>query len=510
MPPNIARTIKGMSGEEMSRRAKDSTGADDLDGLQASNWLAVDVPDRRPAKRTSVSTDQRASVSSNLRDRSSPPIVHVLVPAHNEEHGIAAALASVKAQSSPVGNIVVIADNCTDKTVEIAESFGAEVFTTKNNVDRKAGALNQYLTTLITEISSSDYVLVMDADTILDERFVEIGLREFAKIQPGRPIAGVGGIFLGDLKEWNLVKQLQANEYVRYARHLGRRRGRALVLTGTGTLYSVAALRDIVEARHELSIPRGSKESEVYDTTSMTEDNELTLGVESLGYRAISPKECLVETAMMPTWRRLFEQRKRWQRGALENIHAYGITHDVRPYLLRQILTYITVLFVPFYIETLSLALSRPGRVNLFLPIWIAVAVIYLIEALWTVRSGGWKAILVTLTIIPEVCFALFLSVVYVVCLVLFISGKEERWGRSFDTDSESLMKLRDVPGDASIQASTEHKTFWLLGCLSLCLVILLVLIPIFSIQAAWLIISIFVLGGTAVNLFKLIPLPTS
>ena len=199
MPPNIARTIKGMSGEEMSRRAKDSTGADDLDGLQASNWLAVDVPDRRPAKRTSVSTDQRASVSSNLRDRSSPPIVHVLVPAHNEEHGIAAALASVKAQSSPVGNIVVIADNCTDKTVEIAESFGAEVFTTKNNVDRKAGALNQYLTTLITEISSSDYVLVMDADTILDERFVEIGLREFAKIQPGRPIAGVGGIFLGSL-----------------------------------------------------------------------------------------------------------------------------------------------------------------------------------------------------------------------------------------------------------------------------------------------------------------------
>ena len=69
---------------------------------------------------------------------------------------------------------------------------------------------------------------------------------------------------------------------------------------------------------------------------------------------------------------------------------------------------------------------------------------------------------------------------------------------------------IRDVPEDTAIRASTEHQPFWLLGSVSLSLVILLALIPIFAIQVAWLIISIFVLGGTAVNLFKLIPLPTS
>ena len=38
----------------------------------------------------------------------------------------------------------------------------------------------------------------------------------------------------------------------------------------------------------------------------------------------------------MPTWRTLWNQRLRWQRGALENLGAYGITPQTVRYWAQQ------------------------------------------------------------------------------------------------------------------------------------------------------------------------------
>ena len=66
-----------------------------------------------------------------------------LVPAHNEEEQIAATIESLLAQTIPV-KIIVSADNCTDRTVEIARSYpGVIVRQTVENSHKKAGALNQ-------------------------------------------------------------------------------------------------------------------------------------------------------------------------------------------------------------------------------------------------------------------------------------------------------------------------------------------------------------------------------
>ena len=69
----------------------------------------------------------------------------VLVPAHDEALTIAATLESLWGQTQAPGQVVVVADNCTDDTAEIAREHGAEVFTTVGNTDKKAGALNQAL-----------------------------------------------------------------------------------------------------------------------------------------------------------------------------------------------------------------------------------------------------------------------------------------------------------------------------------------------------------------------------
>ena len=51
----------------------------------------------------------------------------------------------------------------------------------------------------------------------------------------------------------------------------------------------------------------------------------------------ISPMQCRVVTEVMPTLRALWRQRMRWQRGALENIGAYGLTRTTLRYWLQQL-----------------------------------------------------------------------------------------------------------------------------------------------------------------------------
>src|SRR5271170_673250 len=48
------------------------------------------------------------------------PVVAVLVPAHNEALGIRGTIESIAAQMAPGDRLVVVADNCTDATAEIA------------------------------------------------------------------------------------------------------------------------------------------------------------------------------------------------------------------------------------------------------------------------------------------------------------------------------------------------------------------------------------------------------
>ena len=101
--------------------------------------------------------------------------VVVLIPAHNEEGCIAGALRSVWSQGRAPDRVVVVADNCADRTAEVARIWGAEVFETVGNRHKKAGALNQALEAILPELDDGDdgdAVLVMDADSFLDGGFI--------------------------------------------------------------------------------------------------------------------------------------------------------------------------------------------------------------------------------------------------------------------------------------------------------------------------------------------------
>jgi biofilm PGA synthesis N-glycosyltransferase PgaC len=450
--------------------------------------------------------------------------VIAIVPAYNEEERLGRTLRSLANQTRPVDAVIVVADNCTDGTVAVALAAGASVVETVGNSHRKAGALNFALGEILPTLDETDAVLLMDADTQLSEGFIAATTTRLWAEQKGRQVGAVGGIFTADDDDWKTVRQLQTNEYVRYARHLARRQGRALVMTGTGSVFSVSALRRVMAARISGELPDNGGTQGVYDTSALTEDNELTLCLKALGYRTISPKECLVFTAMMPTWKLLYQQRRRWQRGALENIIAHRLRRHTSPYIFRQFFTYVGVIFVPFYLVTLTLALTTGSGVDAFVPLWVLVAFTYTVEQTWSARRGGWRAVLMSLAIFPELFLNLFLHVVYAFAFSGALWGTSETWGRSSDNITVTGKPKDDTPSavDASghplfISGSHQNRTVWWARVIETSVAIMmaswlvaLFLIPRIALPLAWTLLAIYVLGGFAMTLFRLIPLRMS
>ncbi|MET1059856.1 MAG: glycosyltransferase family 2 protein, partial [Nocardioides sp.] len=146
----------------------------------------------------------------------------VLVPAHNEELILGETLASLRRQRRAPDRVIVVADNCTDTTAEIARGMGAEVIETVGNTEKKAGALNQVLAGLLPSTDRDDVFLVMDADSTISDEYLEVGL---GLLEADEDLMAVGGLFYGE-DGGGLVGQLQRNEYARYQRLVSRSRGK--------------------------------------------------------------------------------------------------------------------------------------------------------------------------------------------------------------------------------------------------------------------------------------------
>jgi len=357
----------------------------------------------------------------DLKDAADPPLrLTVLIPAHDEALTIAATLESLWGQTRPPDRVIVVADNCTDDTAEIARQHRGEVFTTVANEEKKAGALNQALSAMFTEIDAGDVAMIMDADSIIIPEFLETAM---GRLQADPDLIAVGGVFYGE-EGCGLVGQLQRNEYTRYQRYISRRLGKVFVLTGTASLFRAYALKAVADSRGEL-LP--GDPGQVYDTLAMTEDNEMTLSLKSLGAKMVSPMQCRVVTEVMPSWQALWRQRMRWQRGALENIGAYGLTRTTLRYWLQQVgIGYGTIALNAFLLLMLITLLAADGFELVWF--WVAIGMIFVVERVVTVWAGGWRGRALALPLFIEIGYDLVLQAVYVKSLFDIATGRRAGW----------------------------------------------------------------------------------
>lgn len=92
--------------------------------------------------------------------------ISVVIPAYNSERFIRQAIESVLTQTISVDEIIVVDNNCTDRTVEIADELGAKVVKeTKQNL---SAARNKGIS-----VCRNDWIAFLDSDDLWEKEKIE-------------------------------------------------------------------------------------------------------------------------------------------------------------------------------------------------------------------------------------------------------------------------------------------------------------------------------------------------
>lgn len=238
------------------------------------------------------------------------PRVAVLMPAHDEAAGIAASLGTLTPQLEPADRLLVVADNCSDDTAQVAAAAGAEVAVRTDAQRRGKGyALAFGVEQLAAD--APEVVLIVDADCVVQPGAVDRLARECLAHQ--RPVQALylmqsppgAGLRTRTAEFAWIVKNL--------VRPLGwHRMGWPCQLMGTGMAFPWALIR---------SAPLASGH--------LVEDLQLGLDLAAAGAPPLfSPEACV--TSVFPAQPAgVVAQRTRWEHGHL------GVIATQAPRLLK-------------------------------------------------------------------------------------------------------------------------------------------------------------------------------
>jgi len=118
------------------------------------------------------------------------PSLAVVLPALNEAEGLAAALASLRAQTEPAERLLVVDGGSADGTARVAAACGAEVFTAAG------GGRGGQIAAGVRAVGA-DVVLVAHADMLFPPHALERVRRLLAQ-RPGCPGGCLGHRFASD------------------------------------------------------------------------------------------------------------------------------------------------------------------------------------------------------------------------------------------------------------------------------------------------------------------------
>jgi len=88
----------------------------------------------------------------------------ILIPAHDEENVIEHTLGDLQKKIGPHDRILVVADNCTDNTAEIASKTGVEVVERQDAKRRGKGFALDYGIRILKDKAPPDVLIILDAD----------------------------------------------------------------------------------------------------------------------------------------------------------------------------------------------------------------------------------------------------------------------------------------------------------------------------------------------------------
>ncbi|WP_373537022.1 glycosyltransferase family 2 protein [Microcoleus sp.] len=279
------------------------------------------------------------------------PKIAVLIPAYNEAAGIAATISTILPQLTPQDRLLVIADNCTDATAQIARNCGATAIE-RHDTERKGKgyALDFGLQSIASD--PPEIVIMVDADCICEPDSIETLARvsmakqrpvqaTYLMEQPPDPTPKDSISALAFLVK-NLVRPSGLKQL-----------GFPSLLTGTGMAFPWLIIRDVPLA-----------------SGNIVEDMQMSLDLAIAGHPTVFCPEARVTGCLPQQQEAAKTQRTRWEHGHIQTL----LTQTPR-------LATASIEQQRFDLMAIALDLSVPP-LSLLVALWLAAFVASIVAAI--------------------------------------------------------------------------------------------------------------------------------
>ena len=279
--------------------------------------------------------------------------VSVVLAAYNEVEVIERTLQSILASDYPILEVIVVDDGSQDATADVVREVArrdARVLLFRQPNSGKAHALNRGF-----QAARGEYVVTLDADTILAPQTIPNLVRHFAVDAVGT-LAGVAGVVRVGNREQNLLTRWQALEYLT---QIGVERA------AQDAMGAISIVPGACAAWRKQAISQVGG----YSDTTLAEDCDLSLMLHRAGWRITQDDEALAFTEAPANVDSLLAQRTRWTYGTLQSISKHRDMLFRRRYgmlgcfvLPNYILSIVMpVLFLPFITVMSVMAVQAQG-----------------------------------------------------------------------------------------------------------------------------------------------------
>lgn len=231
----------------------------------------------------------------------------ILIPAYNEAASIADTIRSLRFQTAPIEEVIVIDDCSTDNTGQIARDLGVTVLRTPKNTGCKSNALNFGL-----EKVKSEFTMAIDADTVLAPDAVE-------KLMPAFDDPQVGGA-CGSVLPRHVNTIWERGRYIEYLFAFGFFKtiqdyyDHPLIASGCFSAYRTSVLR----------------EHQGWSTRTVGEDMDLTWRLYKSGQRVRYVPTAVSYPIEPHNYHFMRKQLARWSHGFVQNVklHWRDVLHN--------------------------------------------------------------------------------------------------------------------------------------------------------------------------------------
>lgn len=346
------------------------------------------------------------------------PVVAILVPAHDEATSIHATCRAFTGHLASGDRLLVVADNCSDDTADLARSAGAEVIERHDQLRIGKGYALDFGVKHLTNVPP-EVLIIVDADCSLTKDAVDHLARTCTAVQ--RPVQAT----------YSMRNQLGAPLTMRIAEFAGivknlvrplgyLRLGLPCMLMGTGMAFPWP-----VVARTDLA------------TGHIVEDMKLGVDLASKGLAPFYCPEAEVVSYFPDSSQGFKSQRTRWEHGHLglifaeaPNLFAKAISGRNGPLLAMAFDLIVPPLAVLFLLIAAMCTVSLLPAI-LFRetgPLWAGASVLLLLGVVVTIARTRFARSVVSAW---ELAFAPVYALLKIPLYLRFVYAKQVEWVRS-------------------------------------------------------------------------------